>query len=493
MVYRSHTGAVRTLDFREPAPAAMRADQFVDDPLAKAFTGHTTVGVPGVVAGMDAALDRYGTMNLAQAIAPAERLARKGVRVPTSLSGSMAANAARLKLFPAAAAHYLRDGRPYQPGDLLVQPVLAATLRRLQRGGRDAFYKGTIARRIVADMNARRPTNDPGLMTMADLAAYRAIWRKPLIGSYRGREVDVMGPPTSGGVAELEMLNLLEGYDLASSGQSSARAIHLIAEAQRVAWSDRNAYLADPDQVAVPVDTLTSKAYAAERRREINERATRAHVAGGPSHAPIRATPGADENPAGSTTQVSIVDARGNAVSLTCTIEQEFGSAVVAPGTGFLLINEQTDFSAPGTANQPAPGKRPRSSMSPTILVQHRRPILVTGGAGGATIIMGALETVLDRVDFGLPLADTVDAERFDDQGGSTLMIEDGRIAPAVLADLQGRGWMLQRLGEYGVRPRIQLAGYEPALLRNAAVSDSRSDHAALRQRARLSRVRPHR
>ncbi len=471
MVYRSRTGAVRTLDFRETAPASIRADQYVNDALAKQFTGHTTVGVPGFVAGMDTALNRYGTLPMAAAIAPAEILATNGFRVPTSLSGSMASNAKRLALYPASAEQYLKPtGQAYAPGSILRQPKLAATLRRIMRYGKGTFYRGLVASQIVAEMGGK------GLLTRADLETYRPRWRAPLIGSYRGVEIDAMGAPTSGGIAILQMLKLLEGYDLEAAGPFSAKMIHLVAEAQRIAWADRAAYVADPAFVKVPEATLTSKAYATQRRAEIDEARTKAHGAG-----PLPP----DANPTGSTTHISIIDARGNAVALTCTIEQEFGSAVVVKDAGFLLNNEMTDFGAPGSANQPAPGKRPRSSMSPTIVVKDKQPFLVTGGAGGATIIMGVLETILDRVDFGMRLADVVDAQRFDTAGTATLSIEDARIPGPVLDDLRGRGWTIQSLGEYGPRPRVQLAGVElPAALRGA-VSDSRSDQASLAQRAR--------
>lgn len=470
MVIRSRTGAVRSLDFRETAPAAIRADQFVNDPLAKEFTGHTTVGVPGTVAGMIAANKRYGIRPLAALIAPAQLLASSGVRVPTSLSGAMTANAKRLAKYPASAEQYLKpDGTAYAPGEILRQPKLAATLLRLMRWP-TSIYRGRVAEQIVAEMGTR------GLVTRADLAAYVAKWRDPLIGSYRGVEVDAMGPPTSGGIAVLQMLELLEGYDLKSAGMSSARAIHLTAEAQRIAFADRAAFVADPDFVKVPAATLTSPGYAAQKRTEIDETRTKSHAAG-----PLPA----DSNPTGSTTHVSVIDRRGNAVAVTCTIEQEFGSAVTVTEGGFLLNNEMTDFGAPGSANQPAPGKRPRSSMAPTIVVKDKQPYLVTGGAGGATIIMGVLETILGRVDYGLTLPQAVDAERFDTLGTATLSIEHVRILPAVLEDLRGRGWTIQGLGEYGPRPRIQLAGVDVPSGRRVAVSDSRSDQGSLAERLR--------
>ncbi len=482
LVYRSPSGATRTLDFRETAPAAYGPNTLDPPGLHKTFTGHLPVGVPGVVAGMDAALQRYGTTELADAIAPAEALARTGFRVPTSLSGAMAQNAARLALYPTAAAQFLKAGKAYAPGETLVQPELAATYRRLMRGGPKALYGGEVGKRIVKEMVAARPAADlGGKITLRDLEAYRVSWRAPVAGSYRGREVLSMGPPTSGGVAIVEMLNLLERFELR---QGTADTIHLIAEAQRIAWADRGAYLADPGFVPQPTSFLTSKDYANSRAGEIALNRTKAHA---PGVLPATAFPraeGLETNPNGSTTQVSIIDAKGGAVALTCTIEQEFGSAVVAQGTGVLLNNELTDFSAAGTANEPRAGKRPRSSMSPTIVVQGGGPLLVTGGAGGSRIIMGALESIVNRIDFGLTLPRAVDAERVDDQGTATLEIEDARLDPAVLADLQGRGWILSRLGEYGVRPRNQLAGSGSGPGRFAASSDSRSDRAALAVRS---------
>jgi gamma-glutamyltranspeptidase/glutathione hydrolase len=475
LLYRSRTGAPAALDFRETAPAAIQPDTFTGGGLYETFTGHTTIGVPGTVAGMAAALRRYGTLSLAKAIAPAERLAREGFVVPGSLGDAVRANARRLALFPASAAIWLPGGTPVAAGSRLVQPEMAATLRRLRRDGPAAFYRGPIARAIVADAAAARPElGDTGLLTVGDFAAYRARWRTALRGSYRDRQILAEPPPTSGGTALIEMLNLLEGFDLRAMGPSSADALHVIAEAQRIAWADRGAYLADPDHVAQPIAQLTSKAYADARRGEISLQRTTEHGAGA-----VAALTDGDARPEASTTHVSVIDARGNAVAVTCTIEQEFGSAVVAPGLGFLLNNELTDFGAPGSANEPRPGKRPRSSISPTIVVRDGRPEIVTGAAGGARIVMGPLFAVVGVVDWGRSLAQAVDAERADDQGSARLNIEDARVDPAVLAELERRGWTLVREGEYGARPRMQIAGAAPDGLLTA-VSDSRSDQASL-------------
>jgi gamma-glutamyltranspeptidase/glutathione hydrolase len=483
MLYRSPDGTTRALDFREIAPAAFKNDTLVPPGLHKTFTGHLTVGVPGTLAGMASALQRFGTISLPAALAPAERLAQNGVRVTTSLSGAMGRRAKDISLFRAARGIYLKNGAPYAPGDLLVNPDLARTFRMIARDGIGAFYGGPLARLIVRDMRAPRDsgTTDAGLLTVKDFKAYRPIWRTALHGTYRGRDVFAVPPSTSGGTTMLEMLNILEGYDLRGMGEGSAQAITAISEAQKIAWADRGAYTADPAFDRQPEAQLLSKDYAAQRRSEINLSKAGTFRPGVFPAGPTALGAGADYNPHGSTTHVDVIDARGGAVSVTCTIEQEFGSAVVAPGTGFLLNNELTDFSAPGTTNEPQPGKRPRSSINPTIVVQSGKPVLVAGAAGGSTIIMGPTLAVIDTVDFGMTLPQAVDAERFDDQGTNTLSIEDGRIAPSVLTQLTGEGYRLSPEGEYGVAPRMQLAGLAPGPAGLAtAVSDSRSDRGSL-------------
>jgi gamma-glutamyltranspeptidase/glutathione hydrolase len=270
-------------------------------------------------------------------------------------------------------------------------------------------------------------------------------------------------------------------------GQSSADELHLLAEAQKLAWADRNAYVADPDFVNVPTGGIISPAYGAQRRALIDPAHAQSYKPGKPGANPpsprAGASPG-DFNPQGSTTHVSVIDAKGNAIALTCTIEQEFGSAVVAPGTGFLLNNELTDFGDPGTANEPGPGKRPRSSIAPTIVARRGVPVLVTGAAGGARIIMGVTDTLINAIDFRQDIAHAVDAERIDDPTG-TMTIEDKRIDPAVLDALVARGHKLTRVGEYDIRPRVQAAGVDPITGLRSAVSDSRSQYAAVVQRRR--------
>jgi gamma-glutamyltranspeptidase / glutathione hydrolase len=482
LVYRGAGGETAALDFRETAPGAFRPDTLQPPGLHKTFTGHLTVGVPGTVRGLQAALSRYGTIGLSRAIRPAERLARDGVEVTPALSTAMADNAERLKLFPAAARQYLVDGeRPYAAGATLRQPDMARTLRTIRRRGPRAFYEGRIARLVAADMRATRRhpiEGDAALLRRRDLASYRPAWRKPLVGSFRGRRIVAMPPPTSGGIALLQMLNVLEGFDLRGAGQSSADALHLIAEAQKLAWADRGEYVADPDFVDVPTGRLTSKSYGAKRRALIDPARAGDYD---PGLGPV-----AEAARRGTTTHVSVIDARGNSVAVTCTIEQEFGSAVVAPGTGFLLNNELTDFGDAGTANEARAGKRPRSSMSPTIAVERGRPIAVTGGAGGSRIIMGTFFSVFNRIEYGLDLAHAVDAERLDAQQAPAgpILLEDARIDPAVIAELERRGHEFTREGEYGARPRVQAAGYARNRGRlKEAVTDPRSEAGSVAER----------
>jgi gamma-glutamyltranspeptidase / glutathione hydrolase len=483
LVYRGASGETAALDFRETAPAAITPETFAGQGLHKIFTGHTTVGVPGTVAGMQAALESYGTIGLADAIAPAEQLAREGFEVPESLSEEMGNHGSRLRLFPETREQFLVSGEePYPPGSILVQPELAETLDLIAREGPDAFYKGEIADRIVEDMqNAGDLEGDEGLMTGEDLAGYRAVWREPLIGDYRGREILAMPPPTSGGIAVIEMLNILEDFDLAAEGQSSAEALHLLAEAQKLAFADRDERVADPDFEDVPTEELTDEAYAESRRAEINPEKAGSYGPGDLGEA--ETSSGSGEDTGGSTTHLSVIDAAGSAVALTCTIEQTFGSAVVAPGTGILLNNELTDFGEPGSANEPEGGKRPRSSISPTIVVEDGIPVLVVGAAGGAQIIMGSLLAVVNTVDYGLDPARAIDAERIDEPSGTKMTIEQGRVTPQAQTGLAVRGHEIksgkERQGEYAKLPRVQAAGVDPETGERLAATDPRSNEPA--------------
>lgn len=483
LVHRRADGVVAALDFRETAPATYTFTRGLfplPDGTAIGFgTGHGVVGVPGTVAGMAAALSRFGTRTWAELLKPAERLAREGVEVTTELAAHMRQHAGRLALYPETARSYLRDGvRPYEAGDRLVQSGYAVSLGALRDGGSRAFYEGPIAQAIARDMAASGTyPGDRGTLTAADLAAYRAIWREPVRTTYRGHSVVAMPPPTSGGLALVQTLNVLEGFDLTAA---RADRIHLLAEAQKLAWADRNAYVGDPAFVDVPLATLASKGYAQRRRGEIaRDRAgTYRPGLGAPAAAP------AGDHRAGHTTHVSVVDRHGSAVAVTCTIEQIFGSAVVAPGTGFLLNNQLTDFGAPGTANAPAPGKRPRSSTSPTIVARRGRPVLAVGGSGGPAIIGGVVNTVLGVVDHGRDVARAVDAERTDARGtcagdGLQLCLEDARVPAPVRDELARRGHRLQGAGTYARGPRIQAVGVDVATGEALATSDPRNELAS--------------
>jgi gamma-glutamyltranspeptidase/glutathione hydrolase len=493
MVYRTRRGVTRALDFREMAPANFSPQTLQGPGLHQDFTGHLTVGIPGTVAGMRTALKRWGSGHIkwATAIAPAAQMAKRGIRVRPALSTAMAENADRLNKFPAAAAQYLQNGQAYPVGSVLKQPDLARSLTAIAKHGPKAFYRGSIARLIGAEMDRTRQNAIPGdgaVLTTQDLATYRAKPRRPLEGTYRGNHITAMPPPTSGGATLIEMLNLLEGYDLKAMGQSSADSLQLIAEAQKIAWADRGEYLADPDFVRQPIHTLLSKSYAAQRRSEIDMAHAQTFKPGLGDFEGFQPAP-ASRNETGTTTHVAVIDAKGNAVSLTCTIEQEFGSAVVAPGTGFLLNNELTDFGKPGTANEARPGKRPRSSMNPIIVTRKGVPILVTGAAGGSRIIMGVVETVLAKLDFGLDIPHAVDAERIDaspETAGDPMFIENDRVDPAVLAELGRRGHQLSAQGEYSELPRVQAAGFVSTKgKKKIAVSDPRAVNGSLAQRRR--------
>jgi gamma-glutamyltranspeptidase/glutathione hydrolase len=478
IVYRSAEGTTAALDFRETAPAAVDPQTFQGDGIYREFTGHKTVGVPGTVAGLHAALTRFGTVSWRDAIAPAETLARNGTPVDEPLHTAMEQNQERLKMFPAAADIYLVDGQnPYPVGATLVQEDYAESLELIAEQGPKAFYEGDIADLIVEDMEHSQENpvapGDEGLMTAEDLASYEAKWRTALTGTYRGHRIVAMPPPTSGGIAIIEMLNILEGLNISRFGHSSADHFHFLAEAQKIAFADRGQYVADPDYENVPTRELTSKKYAASRRDEIERFLAKTYPPGDlGSKDPDSSS--VEINRQGSTTHISVIDRWDNAVALTCTIEQEFGSAVVAPGAGFLLNNELTDFGGPGTANEAEGGKRPRSSMSPTLVAKKGEPVLVTGGAGGVRIIMGVMHAVVNTIDFNMDIAHAIDAERMDAVRGLPLEIEDVRVSEDDLSELARRGHELIRLGEYGIRPRVQAAAVVKHRVREA-VSDPRT------------------
>ena len=406
------------------------------------------MGVPGTVAGLHLAWQEHGSLPWKRLVQPAVDLARDGFTVTDGFARSLAWALPEMRQHSASIAQFSKQGEAYVAGEVFRQPDLARTLERIRDQGPAGFYEGETAALVEKEMRA-----GGGLITLDDLRAYRARRRAPLRGSYRGREVVAMPPPSSGGTALLEMLNVLERYDLASMGFGSAAHLHLLAEAMRRAFADRARYLGDPDFVAgMPIERLVSKEYAAELARSIlPERASRS--------APNRSR----GRPRATRTHVSVVDAARSAVALTYTLEYGYGSRIVVPGAGFLLNNEMGDFNAgPGLTdatgligtepNLARPGKRMLSSMTPTILAQDGRLLMVTGSPGGRTIINTVLQTILDVVDFGMNVQEAVDAPRVHHQWlPDQLLHERFLVSPDTLALLAGRGHALVEVGRLGV------------------------------------------
>ena len=423
MMIRLKNGKTTAIDYREMAPAAATRNVYLDkngnliEGEGGSLVGYRAAGVPGTVRGMELALKNYGSGKLswAQLIEPARRLAANGFRVTYSLARSLRGNNDYLSQYPETKRIYLNDGKFYNEGELFRQPDLAATFSRLQKGGPNEFYQGETARLIVADMKRHN-----GLMTMADLRGYVAKQREPLRGSYRGYEVISMPPPSSGGAVLIEMLNILEGYDLKKMDSASSERYHLMAEAMRRAFADRAEFMGDSDFVKVPVAGLIDKAYAAKLRGTINaERAS--------TSVEVRAgKPAGHESE--ETTHFTVVDAEGNAVANTYTLNNSYGSAAVAKGTGIILNDEMDDFAAkPGTPNMygliqgernaVAPQKRPLSAMTPTIVLRKDGSLWFTvGSPGGPTIINTVLCVITNVVDYGMNIQQAIDAPRIHHQ-----------------------------------------------------------------------------
>jgi gamma-glutamyltranspeptidase/glutathione hydrolase len=441
------------IDFRETAPAAANPDMFLDaNGMVKrdaSLYGYRAAGVPGTVMGLDRAVSRYGRLGRAEVMAPAIALARDGFMLGPEDAGTIAARANRLAADPAAAAIFLRaDGTPYRAGDRLVQSDLAKTLSLVAHHGPDAFYRGPIAAAVEKAAAAHG-----GLLTMADFAAYAAPEAAPVRCRYRGRVILSAPLPSSGGIVLCEMLGVLSGWDLAATGYHTPASLHLIAEAMRHAYIDRNTALGDPAFVADPSARLLSRAHADAIRAAVDPEKPTPSAALGPGIPP-------HEQP--ETTHFSVADAEGDAVAVTYTLNGSFGSAVVAPGTGFLLNNEMDDFTvkpgAPnmfglvqGAANAIAPEKRPLSSMTPTIVEEDGRPMLVLGSPGGPRITTAVLETIVNIVDFGRSPEEAVAAARFHHQWlPDMLFVEQGGFPPETLAALAGRGYHIAERKPWG-------------------------------------------
>jgi gamma-glutamyltranspeptidase/glutathione hydrolase len=444
MVIRMADGRCAALDYREQAPAKAHRDMYLRkdgtvDP-AKPLVGATAAGVPGSAAGVALALRKFGTKPIKELVAPAIKLADQGFEVDHFLAGSLRASARLLRRFASTRKVFFRDGRPLAAGQRLVQKDLAGTLRRLGEDGAAGFYEGRTAE-LVAETMERHG----GYITTQDMKGYRAKVRDVLRGSYRGYDVLSMPPPSSGGVALIEMLNILEGYDLRASGFGGSHTIHLMVEAMRRTYADRARWLGDPDFYPVPVAGLVAKDYAAGLRKGIAKDKAVQVEPGRPK--------GAKESD--DTTHFSVVDKDGNAVSCTTTINSTFGSGLVVAGAGFLLNNEMDDFSAkPGVPNQfglvgyeanaIAAHKRMLSSMTPTIVTKGDKVVLVLGSPGGGRIITTVLQVLVNVVDHRLPLWDAVRAPRVHHQWKpNRIFWERPGLAAEVRKNLLGMGHQL--------------------------------------------------
>lgn len=443
VVIRLASGEVHALDARETAPLAAHRDMFLDQEgnvdRRLTMAGLLATGVPGTVAGYLEVLERFGTMPREVVLAPAIRLAEQGFVLNEDLAGQYQQNLRQMREYPASLALFSKDGQPYGAGDLWVQSDLAATLRRIAEQGRDGFYKGITAELLVAEMQ-----RGGGLISHQDLARYQPVWRAPVHGTYRGYDIWSMPPSSSGGILLMQMLNMLEPFNIQASGWGTLDTVHLMVEAQKRAYADRARHLGDSDFYPVPIDQLLSKSYARDRFADFSA---------------SRATP-SDEIFAGTfpaesteTTHYSVIDRAGNAVAVTTTLNSSYGNKVVVPGAGFLLNNEMGDFTPKADtaggygllgeeANLVEPGKRMLSSMTPTIVTRNNQPVLVTGSPGGATIINTVLQVIVNVLDHGMSVEDAVASPRFHHQWQpDALRYETGAFAEGVLQALEALGY----------------------------------------------------
>ena len=482
MIVHSKDGQVRAFDFREKAPAAAHDRMFLDAngkysaPIN--HEGYLAVGVPGTVAGFFLAHEKLGRKPMRELIAPAIELADKGFAVTWGLYDDLNYLANEFRQYPASTQVFFKnDKEVYQPGDVWKQPDLAKSLRRIQQNGRDGFYKGETARLLAACMKKYG-----GLITEKDLAEYEARERTPIHGTYRGYDVYSMCPPSSGGTAIVEMLNLLEGFDLKAAGFGSAQHVHLLAESMRRAFADRARYVGDPDfNPDMPISKLTSKEYAAQLRRGISLNRVSASD-------PVQFN---EANESSETTHYSVVDAEGNAVVVTYTLEDWYGSKIVAEGLGFLLNNEMGDFNPqPGRTdstgmigtkpNLVAPGKRMLSSMTPTIIAKNGKPYMLTGSPGGRTIINTVLQTIVNVIDFNMDISEAIAAPRVHHQWlPNTLVIEKFGVSPETQRLLEMFGHRVRISGSSRSQGRAMGIIIDPSTGLRHGAADPRDDDGA--------------
>ena len=450
MVIRMADGRTTTFDYREKAPSAARKDMFLDAKgnfvPERSQDGYLSSGVPGSVAGLLLALEKFGSVSRQKAMQPAIDLAARGFRLGPEFTDELKSELRELSKYPSTRKLFTNDGKPLEQGIVFVQKDLARTLQRIQKLGRDGFYKGRTADLIAAEMK-----RGGGLISLEDLNSYQAVERPPVRGSYHGYDVISMGPPSSGGMVLIEMLNLLAPYHISKYGFGSSKTIALMTEAMKLAYADRAEFMGDADFYPVPVNRLISREYADERRSLLDT--MRATPSLQISHGAIPAKEGTH------TTHYSVVDKWGNAVSVTTTINSWYGSKIVVDGAGFFLNNEMDDFAskpgAPnqfglvgGEANSVQPNKRMLSAMTPTIVLKDNQPYLVLGSPGGSTIITSVLQVLVNVLDHHMNVAEANDAPRFHHQWlPDTLLFEKFGFSRDVVENLEKRGYAVRQRG----------------------------------------------
>ena len=450
LIYEARDKRAHALDFRETAPEAAHGDLYVRNGKpapSLSLTGALAVAVPGEVAGLLAAMKRFGSLPPAVLMTPAIRLATEGFPLDAALRYSIERQLSNMKKFPELGRVFLVKDEVPPEGEIIRQPELSQALKAIASEGPEVFYQGWIAQAIVDTIK-----KDGGVLTLEDLKDYKPVWREPLVGSYRNRTVITMPPPSSGGVALIEMLNVLGGHQLNKLAPNSATYLHLIAEAMKHAFADRAQYLGDPDFVKAPISMLVSKDYASWMRSRIS---------------PVKTYPpkyyglGNFKAEQGGTTHFSVLDRFGNAVACTLSVNTRFGSKILVPKTGIVLNNEMDDFAIHPSgnvyglvgyeANSLQPKKRPLSSMTPTIILQGDKPELIVGGAGGPRIISATLQTILNVLDFRMPVKEAVEAPRIHHQWmPDELNIED-KMAPETKKSLERRGHNVKERSTLGV------------------------------------------
>lgn len=477
MLVRLADGTTDFLDFRECAPGKATRDMYIGpdgNPTRESIAGWRSSGVPGSVAGFEFAHKKFGSKPWPELLAPAVKLAKDGFTVTPPVAASLNAARTRLESDPESKRVFFRDGKPYEDGDALRQTELAATLERIARNGASEFYHGETAKRLAAAMEAHG-----GLVSLEDLENYKVAERTPLSGDYKGFHIITAPPPSAGGVGVLQMMGMLEGTNYETDGADSAKAVHYEAEAMRRFYADRSEYLGDPDFYNVPVRQLLDPKYIAWRRSTIDaSRATPSDIIG--PGLPKAVTARIAWYESSETTHYNVVDAKGNAVAVTYTLNNSWGNAITVPGLGFLLNDEMDDFAAkPGApnmfgmvgadANAIEPRKRPLSSMTPTVITKDGKLFMVVGAPGGAKITTGVMEVIIDVLDFHMNPQDAVDLPRFHEQWKPDVLYLQNGFPPQVEKALQNMG--------YEVKPTDSVARVEAIVVNKGTLEGGTESH----------------